>query len=356
MKVWLTILLTLMLVSSGRAGSFRGFKKFKNRRNNHKDLRYITTPGVAKKYQTLDWYQPKKNSGRGAIVYIHGGGWHTGDKKNHMDDKVRYFRDDLGYSFVSVNYRLIERHCRKRKGRKMDPCAFPDNAYDVAAAISYVLKNARKYGATGKSVSLIGHSAGAHLAALVSTDEKYLKKYGVTLSNINFVAPLDTDAFDIPKREGDPKTIRNAFGRNRNVWKGASPINHVKRGKTPPHLLVYRGTKGRKKNVERYERKLRNMGRFVKKIYATQYSHEQINKAIGNKRDKFVTPQLLEMLKKYNWHHKSNACKCKNRWSTRNGDTFNGCGARFGVSYWCETKGKCEEEDKWKGMYWKWCR
>ena len=97
MKVWLTILLTLMLVSSGRAGSFRGFKKFKNRRNNHKDLRYITTPGVAKKYQTLDWYQPKKNSGRGAIVYIHGGGWHTGDKKNHMDDKVRYFRDDITF-------------------------------------------------------------------------------------------------------------------------------------------------------------------------------------------------------------------------------------------------------------------
>ena len=150
-------------LKDGKAESWESIKKALNGKpESHKELRYVTTPGVAKAYQTLDWYKPSKDSGRGAIVYVHGGGWRNGDKENHMDDKVRYFRDELGYSFVSVNYRLIAEGCSKYNGRfkrKKVPCEFPDNAYDVAAAIAYVLKNARSYGATTKSVSLIGHSA-----------------------------------------------------------------------------------------------------------------------------------------------------------------------------------------------------
>ena len=180
------------------------------------------------------------------------------------------------------------------------PCEFPDNANDVAAAIAYVLNNARKYGATGKSVSLIGHSAGAHLAALVSTDEKYLKKFGKTLSNINFVAPLDTDAFDLRARGGNPQTIIHAFGRWKSKWDAASPITHANKGRgRPPHLLVYRGDNTRKKNVEAYAKQIQRYG-SVKTFYATQYTHKEINTAIGKRRERVVTPQIHAMLNKYN--------------------------------------------------------
>ena len=351
-------------LKDGKAESWESIKKALNGKpESHKELRYVTTPGVAKAYQTLDWYKPSKDSGRGAIVYVHGGGWRNGDKENHMDDKVRYFRDELGYSFVSVNYRLIAEGCSKYNGRfkrKKVPCEFPDNAYDVAAAIAYVLKNARSYGATTKSVSLIGHSAGAHLAALVSTDETYLKRFGAELSNINFVAPLDTDAFNIITREGDERTILNAFGSNRLVWLNASPINYIKRDATPPHLLVYRGQDKRKENVAAYESKLDKMGCFVRTVTADRYSHTQINTAIGKEGEKIITPKILSMLKRFNWHQpiNDNICECKKKWSTTvsPGTYYHGCATTPGWNRkWCETKGKCKMQIEWKGMSWKWC-
>ncbi len=349
-------------LKDGKAGSWESIKKALNDKpESHKELRYVTTPGVAKKYQTLDWYKPSRDSGRGAIVYVHGGGWATGNKKNHMQDKVRYFRDELGYSFVSVNYRLIEQGCKmsiqSKFGRREVECEFPDNAYDVAAAIAYILKHASSYGTTTKSVSLIGHSAGAHLAALVSTDEKYLKRFGVTLSNINFVAPLDTDAFDIMTREGDQRTITNAFGSNRQVWREASPINYIKRQATPPHLLVYRGEDKRKENVAAYESKLKEMGCFVRSVTADRYSHKQINMAIGKEGENIVTPKILAMLKRFNWHKprnraQDNICKCKKKWSIPDspGKYYHGCALAGWNNKWCETRGECNEHPKWKGM------
>jgi len=296
MKLFIAILLALTLSATVLA-----------RKRDHKNIRYAHTPNVLNKYQTLDWYQPaRKNTRKGVIVYVHGGAWKMGDKKNAMQDKVRRFRDQLGYNFVSVNYRLMDNRCSERQRRRVVPCDFPDNANDVAAAIAYVLKNARRYGASGDSVALIGHSAGAHLAALVSTDESYLQRHGLTLSDINFVAPLDTDAFDIMARSGNPAAIENAFGDDKKTLRDASPINHVKRDrrfrrcKVPPHLVVYRGEPERKRNVQSYVKKLQRNSCSVKTFDASSYDHSQINKAIGNRRDKIVTPQIEYMLGKYN--------------------------------------------------------
>lgn len=294
MKLYIAILLALTLSATVLA-----------RKRDHKGLRYASTPGVSKKYQSLDWYQPsRRNIRKGVIVYVHGGAWRTGDKKNAMRDKVRHFRDQLGYNFVSINYRLMDGRCSERTRRRNVPCDYPDNAEDVAAAIAFVLRNARKFGASDDSVALIGHSAGAHLAALVSTDESYLKRHGLTLSNINFVAPLDTDAFDIMTRSGNPAAIENAFGHNEKTLRDASPILHVKkkrgRCKIPPHLVVYRGQPERKRNVESYVRKLQRNSCWVQTFNAPMYDHSQINKVIGSRRDRIVTPQIDSMLMSFN--------------------------------------------------------
>lgn len=302
MKLFVPLLLALTLSATAIE---------RRRKQDHKNLRYLNTPGVDKKYQTLDWYQPsRKSMKRGVIVYVHGGGWQGGDKSNQMKDKVSYFRDKLGYNFVSVNYRLMVKDCTKRTGfvkKSTVPCKFPDNANDVAAAIAYVTKNAWRYGASGKSVSLIGHSAGAHLAALVSTDETYLSNFGLALSNINFVAPLDTDAFQISTRVGDMQAIANTFGHSRQLWWDASPINYVKKDQLsgtqcliPPHLIVFRGQEERRKHILEYSIKLIRAGCTAKTFYALKYSHSQINAAIGKQGEKVVTPQIVSMLKKYN--------------------------------------------------------
>ena len=63
------------------------------------------------------------------VVYVHGGGWRTGDKAR-VGDKATFF-NDLGYVFVSVNYRLSDPP--RSPGRPVHPA----HADDVGAAIAW---------------------------------------------------------------------------------------------------------------------------------------------------------------------------------------------------------------------------
>lgn len=251
------------------------------------DLRYTYTPGVPKNFQTLDVYQPPANAKqtKRMVMYVHGGKWAVGDKNNKIEDKVSYFRDQLGYIFVSVNYRLVT---------ETNNVMYPDFAIDVAAAIAYSLEKFNL-----DSLSLIGHSAGAHLVSLVSTDPSYLAGHNLDLSSINFVAPLDTEAFDVAAKGGPTY----AFGNNLAIWEEASPITHVDRnlvGNIPPHLLVTRGTAKRREIVEEYTEALERAGVPVFVFDASPLSHEEITGVIGNPRDTFVTPAIYKMLVRYN--------------------------------------------------------
>src|SRR4051794_21169306 len=82
--------------------------------------------------QTLDVYAPTKGKKLPVVVWIHGGGWQAGDKKE-VHKKPQAFADQ-GFVFVSVNYRLLP----KATIRQM--------AQDVAKAIRWVHDHARDYG------------------------------------------------------------------------------------------------------------------------------------------------------------------------------------------------------------------
>ena len=253
------------------------------------DVRYSHTPGVPKNYQALDIYLPPADGPQEdrIVMYVHGGKWAVGDKKNKIQDKIRYFRDELGYIFVSVNYRLVT---------KTNNVMYPDFVVDVAAAIAYVLDRFDL-----DSLSLIGHSAGAHLVSLVSTDASYLAEHGLGLSSINFVAPLDTEAFDVPAKGGPTY----AFGNNLEIWEEASPLTYVERYRSrpnqiPPHLLLSRGTLARRQIVEEYAEALESAGVFVHTFDASSLSHEEVTTVIGTPGDTLVTPRIHKMLARYN--------------------------------------------------------
>ena len=91
------------------------------------------------------------------MVYVHGGGWKRGDK-SRVGEKVEFFTG-RGWVFVSVNYRLLPEG------------AHPANVNDVARALAWVHDHATDYGGDPDRLFLMGHSAGAHLAALVATSE-----------------------------------------------------------------------------------------------------------------------------------------------------------------------------------------
>src|SRR5262249_33748288 len=103
--------------------------------------------------------------------------------------------------------------------------------------------HAREYGGDPNSILVMGHSAGAHLAALVCTDDRYLKAEGLPLSIIKGCVPVDVSAYDIPKRfkEGGSvpaATFKQVFGETEGSHRELSPVMHVAKGKNIPSFLI----------------------------------------------------------------------------------------------------------------------
>src|SRR5262249_28651835 len=101
--------------------------------------------------QTLDVYAPTEGKDHPVVVWIHGGGWQAGDKKDVQ--KKPQALVDKGFVLVSINYRLLPEVTIKQM------------AEDVAKAIRWVHDHAKDYGGDPDTLFVMGHSAGAQLAA-----------------------------------------------------------------------------------------------------------------------------------------------------------------------------------------------
>jgi len=149
--------------------------------------------------QRLD-YWPGRTANSPLIVFVHGGGWSRGDKRMMQgSDKLRHWQAQ-GYAVASLNYRLVP------------DATVEQEAADVASAVA-MLK--QRY--APRRIALIGHSAGAHLVALVGTDPSYLAAAGLSYADVAGVVPLDGAAYDVPTQLSDGPRImqrmyRQAFG------------------------------------------------------------------------------------------------------------------------------------------------
>ncbi len=192
--------------------------------------RDVPYAGTKNARQTLDVYAPTEGKGHPVAFWIHGGGWQGGDKRD-VDVKPRGFVDK-GYVFVSVNYRLLPE------------ATIHEMAGDVAKAIRWVHDHAKDYGGDPGMISVAGHSAGAQLAALICTDERYLKAEGMSLASIKRCIPVDGDTYDVPLQvatveDRRAKLYLSKFGPEASQ-KDLSPITHVARDKgIPPFLILH---------------------------------------------------------------------------------------------------------------------
>jgi acetyl esterase/lipase len=190
----------------------------------------------------LDLYRPAGAAAgdeRPVVVYVHGGGWHRGDKAHKIGDKVDLFTG-AGYLFASVNYRLSP----NPPGPPYAPgrVRFPVHPDDVGEAIGWIDRNASAYGGDPSRIILIGHSAGAHLVALVSTDRGYVSRWGVDSRHLVGTVPLD-GVYDITVQAGGPRRalFYNAFATPAenavdDAWALASPVRLADPG--DPEMLV----------------------------------------------------------------------------------------------------------------------
>ncbi|MBJ7441778.1 MAG: alpha/beta hydrolase [Sphingopyxis sp.] len=183
--------------------------------------------------QVLDIWRAKGAKGPAPlIVYVHGGGWKRGSKDNATGRFKPVHYPEQGYTFASINYRLV-------------PAATVEQqAADVASAVKALVDRADTLGIDRRRIVLMGHSAGAHLVALVGTDERYLKGAGLSFADIAGVIPNDGAAYDVPAqvKDGPPvmqKTYAQAFGTDPARQKALSPTAHAAAPNAPDFLLLY---------------------------------------------------------------------------------------------------------------------
>lgn len=157
------------------------------------------------------------------LIFIHGGGWIRGDKRNTDEDSVRSYTDN-GIIVITLNYRLA--------GNKSAP--FPAFMDDIAAALFWVKNNIAAYHGSPEKIIVSGHSAGAHMVALLACAPVYLNNVQLSPKDIKAFIPVDTASYDVTQRlnkNGEGRLINfmrsRAFGDNEDVLAKASPLKHV---------------------------------------------------------------------------------------------------------------------------------
>ncbi len=179
--------------------------------------------------QKLDLYLPV-NKHFTTVVFTFGGGWHSGSRKAvaPIGAKLR----DLGFGCALLSHRLSPKD------------RFPAQVEDVAAGFAWIKKNIEFRGGDSKRVFLMGHSSGAHLSLLIAADARYLAKHALVPTDIAGViglsSPVDLEPRKNGKSFGDARMAgrgADAFARDFETMKNASPIQHITK-KLPPTLLV----------------------------------------------------------------------------------------------------------------------
>lgn len=168
--------------------------------------------------QAIDLYVPKGAKPAGGfplLVYVHGGGWRNGDKS--MVQQKPDFLMGKGWAFASVGYRLLPE------------APVEQQAGDVAAALRKLLTESASLEIDPARIVVMGHSAGAHLAALIATDPAYL---GGDMRRIAGVILLDGAGYDVARQmRAQPLIAKSlytpAFGTDPARQARLSPITHV---------------------------------------------------------------------------------------------------------------------------------
>ena len=246
--------------------------------------------------QVLDVYAPPKAKDLPVVFWIHGGGWQGGDKAD-VQLKPQVFADK-GFVFVSTNYRLLPSVDMGTINR------------DVAKSIHWVHDHIAEYGGDPKRLFIMGHSAGAELAALICTDERYLKAEGLSLDIIKGCVPVDGDTYDVPaiievaetrwRVHGLPKAKfghREKFGNDPEKHKDFSAVTHVAKDKgIPPFLLLHVAEHpDTSAQAQRLGNVLKDAGIAVTIFGAKETTHSKINANLGSNDDP-ATKALFEFL------------------------------------------------------------
>jgi acetyl esterase/lipase len=198
-----------------------------------KDVTYCAVDGIALK---MDIYYPRTASRPApAVLYIHGGGWYTGDKTTGAGQHDISTLTAHGYLVAAVNYRLAPRY------------KFPAQIEDVKCAVRFLRANASVYGLDPGHIGAMGDSAGGHLASLLGvTGTKDIFEDSICYADQSSQVQAVVDMFgpaDLKltfERDKSPH-MEHVFGTDdskSDIIKQASPVTHIS-SDAPPFLIIH---------------------------------------------------------------------------------------------------------------------
>lgn len=246
--------------------------------------------------QKVDIYAPAGAKNLPVVFWIHGGGWQAGDRTNVVL-KPQVFADK-GFVFVSTGYRLLP---------NVDMVTI---FRDVAKSVRWVHDHIAEHGGDPSRMLVMGHSAGAQLAALICTDDRYLKAEGLSLGIIKGCVPVDGDTYDVPAviwtvetrlRVHDmpmPKLgHRVKFGNDPAKHRDYSAVTHIAKGKgIPPFLILHVSDHpDTSAQAQRLGAVLKDAGIPTKVFGAKETNHNKLNDNLGLPDDP-ATKALFEFV------------------------------------------------------------
>jgi acetyl esterase/lipase len=202
-------------------------------------------------------------------VYIHGGAWRMGSPER-VRAKPQWF-GEAGWAFASVGYRVLP------------DAQVEEQAQDVAAGLRALRADAARLGFDPDRILIMGHSAGAHLAALVATDGRYL---GADRAAVRGVILLDGAGYDVSNEFNlrgplARKLYGDAFGEDPARQRTLSPIAHVDAQDPPDWLIVFAESRvDAREQAAQFGDALQRAGLRVERI-PDPGNHMEINREFG---------------------------------------------------------------------------
>jgi arylformamidase len=229
----------------------------------NRDLAYGPDPA-----QRLDVYLPRDPHGAPVLFMVHGGAWMFGDKGRNpvVGNKIARWLPK-GYIVVAINYRMLP----------PDPIR---QTNDVALALAFVQANAATWGGDPERLVVMGHSAGAHLVALLASDPAIGKAQGVR-PWLGTVA-LDTAAFDVEQimRRRHYRFYDRVFKNDPAYWRSTSPIHRLSVAPFPLLTVCSSERDNSCAQAQAFAAKVAALGGRIE-VLPIAKSHEEINDHLG---------------------------------------------------------------------------
>jgi len=223
--------------------------------------------------QRFDVYIPANAKHAPVLFMVHGGAWFLGDKaeRNVVANKVARWLP-RGFIVVSTNYRML-------------PETAPiEQARDVARALAAAQDRAASWGGDRSRFILMGHSAGAHLVALLASSPSL--SAGIVATPWLGTVALDSAALDVTKimQARHPRFYDRAFGRDPEYWRTASPFYALTAPGRPILLVCSNRRSDSCPQASRFATKASSLG-MKAEVLQEDLSHMEINERLGEKPD-----------------------------------------------------------------------